>query len=311
MAQLNTSFSWSSGDTVTAAKLNQYLTDATVRPGIVTEQSLNSSPAVGDQFLVVTAAGSLYRETLAAVGGVAAFNANQIMGQSVSSTGPSNAQVLVFDGTNWVPGAVVVPDGGVATAKLADDAVTAAKIAANAVTTTEVMDGQITAAKLGSDVGTTPVGAMMAYGGPGTSPPSGWFLCDGATKDAVSDSSLVALWNVIGTTYGGTGQSSFNLPDLRGRVPVGEDGTAYRMTSNDALGQTGGEEKVTLTTNEIPDHDHSLSVYGSDSEGATNRKASVVQQAYVSWTVSTASTGGGQSHENMPPYQIVNWIIRY
>ena len=78
--------------------------------------------------------------------------------------------------------------------------------------------------------------------------PTGWLLCDGA---AVSRSTYAALFSAIGTAYGvGNGTTTFNIPDFRGRVPVGVDGAAARLTANDALGNSGGEEKHVLAFGE-------------------------------------------------------------
>src|ERR1041385_2013183 len=83
--------------------------------------------------------------------------------------------------------------------------------------------------------------------------PAGWMFCDGTTLPISENETLFQL---IGTTYGGDGQSTFNLPDLRGRVPIhqgtGPFGTTYQM------GEMGGVETVTLTTQQIPQHNHAL-----------------------------------------------------
>src|ERR1041385_4367772 len=88
----------------------------------------------------------------------------------------------------------------------------------------------------------------------GTCAPAGWMFCDGATL-AISENET--LFQLIGTTYGGDGQETFNLPDLRGRVPI-HQGTDPNSGSNYIIGETGGVESVTLTTQQIPAHTHSL-----------------------------------------------------
>lgn len=273
MAQLNTGKTWGSGETVTAALLNQMVNDATIRSGLVTEQTLNSSPATGDQFLTVTAAGVVYRTTLQNVSDQALFNANRLQSSTVSSASPADTNVLVFNGTQWEPSGVVVQDNGVTTAKITDANVTAAKLATDSVTTDKITDGNVTRSKLASDIRLVPAGAIMAYGG--TSAPSGWLLCDGSNQSRTTYSDL---WNAIQTSYGsGDGSTTFGLPDLRGRVPVGVDsGDAFRLSANDALGQSSGADLSTEAT-------------------------------VASGTGATVAASGTR----MPPYQIVNYIIKH
>lgn len=96
-----------------------------------------------------------------------------------------------------------------------------------------------------------PAGVIFPYAGPSTSIPSGYLLCDGS---AVARSSYAALFTAIGTAYGaGNGSTTFNLPNFKGKVPVGVD-TA--QTEFDALGESGGAKTHTLTTAEMPSHTH-------------------------------------------------------
>lgn len=91
----------------------------------------------------------------------------------------------------------------------------------------------------------SPAGSIMQYGG--SSAPEGWLLCDGS---AISRTTYSALFAAIGTTYGtGDGSTTFNLPDLENRVPIG-------VSDTHGLGTTGGEETHTLTTEEMPAHGH-------------------------------------------------------
>lgn len=94
-----------------------------------------------------------------------------------------------------------------------------------------------------------PSGVVSPFAG--SAAPTGWLLCDGS---AVSRSTYSALFSVVGTTYGtGNGSTTFNLPNLKGRVPVGLDGT---QTEFDNLNESGGAKAVTLTTAEMPSHNH-------------------------------------------------------
>lgn len=111
--------------------------------------------------------------------------------------------------------------------------------------------GQVlTAAQMNALEGATiPTGGVTMYGA--GSAPSGWLLCDGT---AVSRTTYAALFAVISTTYGvGNGTTTFNLPNLKGKVPVGLDSAD---TAFDALGETGGAKTHTLTSSEMPSHTH-------------------------------------------------------
>jgi microcystin-dependent protein len=149
-----------------------------------------------------------------------------------------------------------------------------------------------------------PPGALMPFAG--ATAPSGFLLCDGS---AVSRSDYSRLFAAIGTTFGsGNGTSTFNLPDLRGRVPVGVDGAAGRMSDNDALGQSGGQERVTLTTQQIPAHTHTYQRGKADAPAGAGGGG-----AFADWSQESAvtgSAGGGQPHENRQPYLVVNYIIK-
>lgn len=100
---------------------------------------------------------------------------------------------------------------------------------------------------------TAPVGALMEFAG--ASAPDGWILCDGSE---VSQTTYAELFSVIGATYntGGEGVGNFRVPDFRGRVAVGPDGGAGRVTSNNTLASTSGAQSVALTTTELPTHTH-------------------------------------------------------
>lgn len=94
-----------------------------------------------------------------------------------------------------------------------------------------------------------PTGSVVMFAG--SSAPMGWYLCDGSTRSRVSDK---ALFDVIGTAFGaGNGTDTFNLPNLKGRVPVGRDSG---QTEFDVLGETGGEKTHTLVGAEMPSHSH-------------------------------------------------------
>src|SRR5437588_8196334 len=101
----------------------------------------------------------------------------------------------------------------------------------------------------------------------GTFAPAGWMFCEGQLL-AISENQT--LFNLIGTTYGGDGQSTFGLPDLRGRIPV-HQGSGF------TLAQTGGEENVTLTVTQIPAHSHSI-IASTNNATTANAQTNVLAQ---------------------------------
>lgn len=137
-----------------------------------------------------------------------------------------------------------------------------------------------------------------------SSAPSGFLLCDGS---AVSRTTYAALFSAIGTTYGvGDNSTTFNLPNLQGRIPVGRD---TGQTEFDTLGETGGAKTHTLTESEIPAHTHDFQGYtvaGIGGSGISGWSATGNRQPL---TV-TGVTGGGGAHNNLQPYIVVNYIIK-
>ena len=152
-----------------------------------------------------------------------------------------------------------------------------------------------------------PAGSVVDFAG--SSAPSGWLLCAG---QAVSRTTYADLFTAIGTTFGvGDGSTTFNLPDLRGRVVAGKDdmnGTAAsRLTTGGSgingatLGASGGTQTHTLITAEMPAHTHSGGIAGG-SEGLIGTGSSSIGN--------TGSTGGGGAHQNTQPTLILNKIIK-
>ena len=156
------------------------------------------------------------------------------------------------------------------------------------------------------------IGQITLFGG--TFAPLGWAFCDG---QLLPISQYDALFSLIGTIYGGDGQTNFALPDLRSRVPIHQGQGAG--LSNRVIGQTGGQEQVTLTIGQIPSHTHqpaASAVGGTANQPGGNvwaattgaRQFAAVANASMN-AAAIGSAGQNQAHENRPPYQAVNYII--
>ncbi|KAF2341824.1 phage tail protein [Flavobacterium tistrianum] len=158
------------------------------------------------------------------------------------------------------------------------------------------------------------IGEIRMFGG--NFAPVGWMFCEG---QILSISEYETLFQLIGTTYGGDGQSTFALPDLQGRVPI-HSGTSTSGTTY-TLAETGGAEGITLTTNQIPAHNHSLiattdladTASPSNALFSTNPPGSKMFSSAAPTTALSATsitaTGGSQPHTNFQPYLCVNFII--
>ena len=158
------------------------------------------------------------------------------------------------------------------------------------------------------------IGEIRMFGG--NFAPVGWNFCDG-TLLAISEND--ALYNLIGTTYGGNGQTTFQLPNLQGRIPI-HAGTAQGL-QNYVLGQVAGVETVNLITAQIPSHVHTLNA-STDTANAPMPTPSVLLSATGSTkpyhqnaggvalnSGSVAAAGGSQPHDNLMPFVCVNYII--
>lgn len=180
------------------------------------------------------------------------------------------------------------------------------------------------AVQVGADGIVLPVGMMTPFAG--SSAPTGWLLCDGS---AVSRTTYSALFTAIGTSYGsGDGSTTFNVPDMRGRVPVGagtgtgggSSGTGA-PTGGDALtarsiGSWGGEEEHLITAAEAgtSQHGHTINVQSvTDTDGTSNvfRAGSSAGGSIFNATVDThAGASASDAHNTMQPFGVFNYIIR-
>ncbi len=154
------------------------------------------------------------------------------------------------------------------------------------------------------------IGEIRMFGG--NFAPVGWAFCDGALMAIAQND---ALFNLIGTTYGGDGQTTFALPNLQSRVPV-------HVGPGFALGQAGGAESVTLTTSQIPAHSHV-----PQASTSSTSPPNVSGPANNVWAQSTLNNysaaapgsnmdpaaigpaGGSQPHDNMVPFLVINFIL--
>jgi microcystin-dependent protein len=172
----------------------------------------------------------------------------------------------------------------------------------------EANDGWIVMGKFSGNSNTsdTPSGAILQFAG--SSAPSNWLLCDGAL---VSRTTYATLFGVIGTNYGaGDGSSTFKLPDLRGRVPIGA-GQGSSLT-NRVIAATGGAETHTLTEAQLPSHDHNISLFDSSAPTGNNFRVAATDDITDprNPATSTQNAGGNQPHNNMQPFLVVNHIIK-
>lgn len=162
-----------------------------------------------------------------------------------------------------------------------------------------------------------PVGMVAPFAGANL--PAGYLWCNG---QAISRSIYSSLFGAIGTVFGvGDNSTTFNVPDIRGRFPLGKDNmggsAASRVTSASlggadsiVLGGDGGEETHQLVIAEMPAHDHTLTV-GTTTGGAQNGLNKEAFNSIVSTNDFIANTGSGAVHNTMPPWVAFNYIIRY
>lgn len=144
-----------------------------------------------------------------------------------------------------------------------------------------------------------PIGCIISY--PLTTAPEGYLICNG---ELLNIEDYEDLYNVIGTVYGGNGTTTFKLPDMRDRFIFGYN--------EGVIGTTGGEATHTLITEEMPSHTHTIKKQVDNNSGTSISVGSGSSSLFYQTTnsVTTNSTGGGQPHNNMPPYITQIFIIK-
>lgn len=150
-------------------------------------------------------------------------------------------------------------------------------------------------------------------------PPRGWAYCDGQTLPINQNQSLYSL---LGTTYGGDGRTTFDLPDLRGRTPIHFGTEAGTVHAN--LGGKGGEELVYLTMNNYPSHNHMFEAISTEADlflpasnalgtipsaGTNNNYVASTNLGAMADGIIANSPGGGLGHNNMQPYLTLGFVI--
>ena len=198
--------------------------------------------------------------------------------------------------------------------QIASGTLTAQQIAAKTITGAQIADSTITADHFHSSLQSdsiVPPGTIVAFGG--LTAPVGWLPCDGTTRKT---NDYPRLFSAIGMTWG-AGESGleddFSLPDLQGRVLAGA-GAGLGLTSR-TLGDSGGAEQHTLTINQMPWHSHATTfAHNGYPDGSGDR----TDGYYImeSWrgaprAYGTSAAGLGEPHPIMPPFRVVNYIIKY
>ena len=209
-------------------------------------------------------------------------------GKPTQSSGTSSVLLLNFDTTGfygatelalWFDDNNIVDEAALSTElssfrgnEVANDI--AAAISDYAVKTISNSDGKIGVTNTSGDVELSytgpdpvaaPVGSMVMWCGSSADLPDGWALCNGAQIDSTSDTTFADLFAVIGTAFGGSDATSFNLPDMRGSVPVGVNGLSPD------LGGTGGADSVMLEASDVPEHRHGFTRVQSASASTSGR----------------------------------------
>jgi microcystin-dependent protein len=242
---------------------------------------------------------------------VTASKLNDIGNQAVFSDPVDGSTLIANNSTYGV-------SGGNGKLKVKDAGITSTQLATDSVITAKIQDGAVTAAKLAPAAVTAimPTGSIIPHAGLlSLGPPAGWLYCDGGAQIRADEPDL---FDAIGTTYGSGTATTFNVPDLRGRVIAGLDnmgsfGTAGRLTTAGSglngtnLGGSGGFETHTLSTAEMPSHTHPVQQIAAIPRGDSSFEAA---SASANLNGASGPTGGGGAHNNVQPTIILNYLIK-
>ena len=235
---------------------------------------------------------------------------NDIVAQATFSDPADGSTIIANNSTYGV-------SGGDGKLKVKDAGITATQLATDAVVETRIQDGAVTSSKLAASAISTimPTASIMPYAG--SSAPTGYLLCDGAAISRSTYATLYALLGGAASPYGqGDGSTTFNIPDLRGRVIAGHGGTLL-SGSADAIGATNAHSTKTHTLSiaEMPAHTHGLSTAtGNNNQtgvaGNAPKGTDLGSPTVGTYSGGAISTGGGGAHNNVQPTIILNYIIK-
>jgi len=298
--------------TVGTDAANKAYVDAALAPTIATIQEVDGAPSVtnpdllafdqADGFVVSNPAGNNVRVDLAAIPVTLLSGTFTSLGSTLTGTLAvadggtgvgtlTDNGVLIGNGTGAIAVTAALTNGQLVIGSTGADPVPASLTAGAAITITPGA-GSITIATTAA-----PAGSITMYGG--TVAPSGWLLCDGASYTTAGQADLFAA---IGYAFGGAG-ANFNVPDMRGRSPVGT-GQGAGLT-NRAIAATGGVETHPLVIAELAAHTHGYDATAVAAGGI----ASLLRPAGSGSEV-TSSTGSGTAHQTMHPFLVVTFIIK-
>lgn len=318
--------------------------DGVLKRGSVGQAQFDSSVSLGFAAPSQWASGILYDADISTV-----FHASIFYIANTTHTSGASFDASKWDAIADLSAAAAISDGSITSAKLAagavagdklaDGVVANSKLATGSVTSTKLADSSVTFAKLADSTHDPlidflfPAGLVLPFAG--NAEPTGWLFCDGR---AVSRATYPALYATIFGAYGGgDGSTTFNLPDLRGRVPAGVDimggVAAGRLTTatmnGTGLASIGGAERVTLTEAQIPAHVHANALTDPGHAHSYTRRGGVIHQdgataatvatqdvtdttgtSTTGISLSNASIGGGGAHSNVQPTLALNYLIK-
>ncbi|MBP2663747.1 MAG: exported protein of unknown function [Firmicutes bacterium] len=281
-----------------------------------TEADMTLQTNIDTEVATRTAADQSLQDQITVLNGENAFANVLVNGTTIAASSKTDTVELAA-GTNIAltvdaenKKVTIAVDGKVASAEAADTAAACTKLAAartialtGAVLGSGSFDGSgdLSITTSAGSLASIPTGTILPYAG--SSAPTGYLLCDGS---AVSRTTYASLYSVVGTTYGtGDGSTTFNVPNLKDKFMLGK-GATYAT-----LATTGGEATHTLTVAEMPAHTHTTTFIRDQCSGTSGNAVFGDEERDGTNDITSGSTGGGGAHNNMPPYIVVNYCIKY